>query len=825
MTESFRPWTWKIPEGGAGGKRGLIRQDGYARVSGQASYTKDICLPGMLHAKILISPYAHAKILNLDASEAEALAGVRDILKYCDPDIAEDNVRGIEPAAASYSILTLPGISDFYQHPMGVVVVADSEEVCDRALKLIKIEWEERPFILDMEESLKADAPKIMPEVKRLNRMAKEPNTASAEEVEIGDVKKGFAEADKVIEYTIKKAWNSPAGVEALSCVAQWQGDFLNLWVHHQVNPQGNLSGSSRRSLGTSGISSGRAAQPFTDWSKITVTFPYQGSLFGGLAWLSYSTAFIRLATLLAKRAAGKPVKLVFDESNFYCNGDDAGTYACKVGVKKDGTITAAQWDIVGVRNPIFDKTYECTAIPNLRGTNAWPFVNKGHQMCYRHGAHAAVPHGVMMDRVAAELGLDPTEVALKNDGCQGHNWAWVTQYQKDNGFPQRWSLKEVIDAGKKAIGWDRKWHAPGANRLANGRMHGLGFISINEWNWHPQSRSFPCLVLRDGTVNILGLHCDCGINVESGFRQCVASELGMKYEDILVQVQHSDVSTFDLAPPGGSWGTTSAVAELVIAARELKQKILGYAVHPGRGSDIRLTEQMLKQAQREIPAQLLEKLLAGFFPNKKPGELDIKDSEIYEIANPANKMPVKQVTNAFWARDPAIIHPVAGEISGLAADGKPDPTMYVMGRQAHFIEVEVDTDTGQVEVTNVVCVNDVGNIFNPEGAEGQQYGGAVMGLGRSIMEEKVFCPRSGVALNNNHIGYPIGTMNDYPPAECILNESHLGYSAYGAYGIGENVGAAMSGLSSAAIYNAIGKWVLDYPTSPDKVLKALGKI
>jgi CO/xanthine dehydrogenase Mo-binding subunit len=147
------------------------------------------------------------------------------------------------------------------------------------------------------------------------------------------------------------------------------------------------------------------------------------------------------------------------------------------------------------------------------------------------------------------------------------------------------------------------------------------------------------------------------------------------------------------------------------------------------------------------------------------------------------------------------------------------------MGRQAHFIEVELDAETGQVDVTNVVCVNDVGNTFNPEGAEGQQYGGAVMGLGRSITEEKVFCPRSGVALNNDHIGYQIGTMNDYPPAKCILNESHLGYSAYGAYGIGENVGAAMSGLSSAAIYNAIGKWVLDYPTSPDKVLKALGKI
>jgi CO/xanthine dehydrogenase Mo-binding subunit len=808
MTEPFRPWTWKIPEGGAGGKRGLIRQDGYARASGQAAYTRDIYLPGMLYAKILTSPYAHARIASMDTIEARALTGVRDILTYDDPDIAEDNAQGIEPAARAYNILTLPRTGDFYQHPMGVAVVADTEEICDRALKRIKIQWEERSFVLDMQESLKPGAPKIMSEVKRLLPTAKEPNTVATEEVEIGDVKKGFAEADKVIEYTIKRAWNTPAGVEALSCVAQWQGDFLDLWVHHQVSPQGNLSASTRKQ--TSGITTGPAARPFTDWSKITLTFPFQGSLFGGLAWLGYSTAFVRLATVLARRAGGQPVKLLYDESNFYCNGDEAGTMACKVGVKKDGTITAAQWDSVGVRNPIFDKTYECTAIPNLRGTHEWPFVNKGFQTCFRHGAHACVPHGVMMDRVAAELGLDPTEVALKNDGCRGHHWDWVTQYQKDNSFPQRWSLKEVIDAGKKAIGWDQKWHAPGAKKLANGKMHGLGFFSINEWDWRIANRSLACLVLREGIVNILGLHSDCGINTESGFRQCVASELGMKYEDVLVQEQRSEVGTYDLAVPGGSWGTPSTAPGLVAAARELKQKILGYAVLPRPN---------LNSRKEETPQP-------ACFPDKKPQDLDIKDSEIYERANPANKIPVREVAEAFWNIDPAIVHPALGRASmGLTSDGKPDPTMYVMSRQAHFIEVEVDTETGQVGVTNIVCVNDVGNIFNPEGAEAQQYGGAVMGLSRSAMEEKVFCPRSGVALNNNHIGYHIGTMNDYPPASCILNESHLGYSAYGAYGVGENVGAALSGVSSAAIYNAIGKWVLDYPTSPDKILRALGKI
>ena len=804
MAENYRPWTWEVPEAHESIKRDMIpRQDAHDRVSGQAVYTRDIRFPGMLYAKILTSPYAHAKIISMDTSQAEALIGVRDILKFDDPDVADENVTGGDHASA-LNILTLPGIGDFYSHPMGVVVVADSEEICDRALRLIKIEWEERPFILDMEESLKPDAPKIMSEVVRLRSTAKEPNTILTGEEEFGDVKKGFAEADKIVEYTIKRGVNSPAGVEAMACVAQWRGDFLDIWVHDQKNPQSNLSS---YGSGMFGSTEGRKPNPaFTHWSKITVALPYQGSWFGGLAWLSYSTCFHRLAVILAKRAAGKPVKLLFDESNFYCNGDEAGTYKCKVGAKRDGTITAYHWHMIGVRNPAVDKTYECTGIPNIRGTQEWAFTNEGHAMCFRHGAASCVPHQVMFDLVAVEFGLDPTEVALKNDGCRGHYWDWVTQYQKDNGFPQRWSLKEVIDKGKKAIDWDRKWHAPGAKKLANGRMHGMGFMSINEWHWGAGSR-LACLMLREGKVAIVGMRCDMGIDTESGFRRCVAAELGLKYEDTVVQQRRSDNGIYRFSNPGGSLGTVSTVPQLIIAARELKQRILQAAVTPRPGFMMR-------------PAQ------PAMFPGKKPEDLDIKDSMVFEKANPDNKKSITDVLGpSMDGDDSGIAHPVAGAVSGLTSDGKPDRTNYIMSRQAHFIEVEVDTETGQVDITNTVCVNDVGHCFNPEGVMGQQYGGAVMAFGRSATEEKVFCPNTGVGLNYDHMYYHIGTMNDHAPVQCILNESHLGYSAYGAYGIGENVGASLSAITSSAIYNATGKWILDFPTTPDKVLKALGKI
>ena len=654
----------------------------------------------------------------------------------------------------------------------------------------------------------------------RLDPTAREPNTVQTEEVEIGDVEKGFAEADKIIEYEIKRAVNSPAGVEAMVCIAQWHGDFLDLWLHHQHDMSEILSSESVLTQAWDLVGRDESTRPqispdyrpatrsdyqppFTHWSKITLTYPYQGSVFGGLSWLAYSLNFIRLAVKLAKRANGRPVKLLYDESNFYCGGDESGTYTCKVGARKDGEITAYHWNMVGIRNPAKDKTPECTTIRNIRSSQQWAFTNRGYMESVRHGAPACVPHNIMFDRVAAEFGLDPTEVALRNDGCNGHDWNWVTQYQKDNGFPQRQSLKEVIDRGKEAIQWNQKWHPPGTGKLANNKMHGLGFMSINEWGVGLRgilADGYSCLILRDGKVAVVGMRCDPGVDTESGFRQCVASEIGLRYEDTVIQERRSDNHVYHFAEPGGSYGTISTTPQLTLAARQLKQKILQYAV-----------------AERPQGA--------AFFPGKRPEDLDIRDSRIFEKANPQNSKSVTEVANAFWDKDPAIAHPVVLDITGLTSDGKPDKHLYMMSRQAHFIEVEVDTETGEVAVVNLVCVNDVGHVFNPKGAEGQQYGGAYMALGRNRTEEKICCPRTGVGLNYDHIGYQLGTMNDYPVIQCILNESHQGYSTYGSCGIGENIGASISGIVAGAVYNAIGKWILDFPITPDKVLKALDTI
>lgn len=197
----------------------------------------------------------------------------------------------------------------------------------------------------------------------------------------------------------------------------------------------------------------------------------------------------------------------------------------------------------------------------------------------------------------------------------------------------------------------------------------------------------------------------------------------------------------------------------------------------------------------------------------------------IYEKANPSRTMPVSSISTGFFCSNPIIAHPDIDGVLTMNSETMPGQPIYIMSRQAHFIEAEVDTETGMVFVTQVVCVNDIGHLFNRKGAEAQQYGGAIMGLGKSATEEKIYCPNTGVGLNFDLINYHIGTMNDYPTVQCYLKESHLGYGPYGSNGIGENVGASMAAITSSAIYNAIGKWILDYPITPDKVLKALGKI
>lgn len=764
--EEYTPWLWPVPEGGVIGKRGVRRLDGYEKASGKGTYTRDVYRPGMLYAKAFLSPYAHARIKSMNTSKAEALPGVTAVLRYDDPEISW-NVSwagwGTPPVPS-----ILPDTADWYAAPMGAVVVADSEAIVDEALKLIEIEWEELPVIVDWNEALKPGAPLIRPDKNPDSNLIGE----SIEEH--GDVEEGFAEADNITEFTSNNEEDVWACTEALSGVAEWKEDYLEVWYHGQCPARAHQDLSRHVSM-----------------DKIRVYPMYNGGFFGGLTWLGYPAVFSNFAAIAARRV-GRPVKMLFDQSHFHGTGQVPGRYNFKVGFKDDGTVTAVEIHSVYCESSL-SKLWAATRIPNLYLVKTKPYVNRAPQVCYRHGGVASAIMTMVFDHVAGELGMDPTEMALKNDGCNGHDMAWVNENVKaPQGFdPTRDSLKEVLEVGKKAIDWKNKWHAPGTKKLPNGKMHGIGFTWIPGWSHSPGQSTTGIKITYDGTVNILCRHGDGGWVAETTDAQVVADELGLKYEDVTYRAAWDPA--FDAKPGGGSSGMIGTLASMVRSARKAKQLLLKYAVEP--------------QSRGKPP----------FFPDKTPEELDVRNSEIFEKANPENKFPVVEVVRAFSTRRQGPF---------FAWDFSPPVTVtkYIMIRQCYFMEVEVDTETGKVEVTRVVVVNDVGKVMNPEACNGQQYGGSYMGIGRSNTEEVFFDPKTGVKLNGNLIGYAIPLMNDVGPIDTHLVETGLSYGAYGTAGIAENSAAVECTLTGPAVYNALGVWVDEFPTTPEKVLKALGK-
>ncbi|MBI4766529.1 MAG: xanthine dehydrogenase family protein molybdopterin-binding subunit [Deltaproteobacteria bacterium] len=787
------------------GKRGPRRVDGLHKAGGRADYTMDVQLPGMLYMRFLTSPYPHAKILSLDTVRAEGAAGVRAVLRYDDPELPESaDLGGHVPQAEP----VIPGTVHFQGQECGAAVAAETEDLAEEALRLIHIEWEVRPFVLEAEEASKPEAPLAYPELFSWGNVYNEVLLGEAfSDIKKGDVEKGFAEAEKIVEFRSERRLHTWIGPERPCGVFRWNGDTAEIWVKQQ-RPH-----IAKRLVSTwFGI-------PTT---KILVHCLYQGASFGGWSQVSWNFGGHYCAALLARRT-GRPVKWTFTRREDFFGGEmDEGTYTLKVGAKKDGTITAVEGRAVLANQqwPVFHflkHLVENTRIPNLYGKFLTVMTNKGPNVPTRCEQNANThTQSLVFDHIANALNLDPTEVALKNDGAFGHDTEWLNQQKKERGFQVRDSLKECIEKGKKAIDWDNKWHPPGTKKLPNGRMHGLAFTWAHEWDDSGGSSEMAIRIERnDGTASILAMGCDNGVDAENSYCRIAADELGMKLEDVYYNPR-VDPGFFRMTPDSS---TNMAVNGFAIrnAARILKRQILEAAAAP------------VAQTQRGI--------FPSFFPETKPEDLDIRDSLIY-----LKKDPSKRVSLAEFVGPSKDAGPMSGnENLGLRTpfslplfaygyhvqDGTYNPEhLYTkFCRQAHFMEVEVDPETGEVIVTQVVNVNDVGKAINPMSCHGQQYGGTYMGVGRGLTEEVIYDPVTGVMLNGNLLDYKISTILDIDgPIETILVETGLGYGPYGVVGIGEDIGTVVPALLGPAVFNALGVWIDDFPITPNRILKALGK-
>jgi xanthine dehydrogenase molybdenum-binding subunit len=480
-----------------------------------------------------------------------------------------------------------------------------------------------------------------------------------------------------------------------------------------------------------------------------------------------------------------------------------------------DGTITAVKVKTVYENMAIqaVGHFFENTRVPNLESETTLVQVNKGptHALrCEQMPCSFCLTH--VFNHVAAELGMDPTEVALKNDGVEGRDLAYLTEFKKAKGFPVRDSLRECIESGKKLISWDEKWHLPGTKRLPNGRMHGMSFTWTHEWDDTRGAAAAAVMIQADGTVNIIGLRSDVGVNAETAYCQIVAEELGMKPEDVFFR--QGDDTHLPLMTPDGSCNLATNGYLMQKLGRMAKEKLLELAT----------TE--FNVIEYEVPPA---------FPGFSPSDLDVRDSVVFVKADPSNSKTVQDVVldvgggimrnkldyAAIQHTSHAPVYVWAWHRQGRFGieEGR-----HRLCRQAHFCEVEVDTDTGEIIIKKVVNVNDVGKAMSPEGVEGQQYGGTYMGIGRNRCEEYIWDEKTGVLLNGNLCDYKFATMNDIEALDTHIVETGMGYGPYGSVGVGEVVATVTTYMLEGAVYNAIGKWVDDAPLTPDKVLKALGK-
>jgi xanthine dehydrogenase molybdenum-binding subunit len=780
------------------GKKQIRRLDGIEKVSGRARYTIDVQLPGMLHMKLLLCPYPHAEIRSMDTTKAEALPGVRGILRYDDPELPEvADLGGHGPTA----IPVLSHIAYFEGEPVGLAIAAETEAIAEEALGLVNVEWVQRPFVLDVEEALKPDAPLANPE-------GFPEGNLEVEHVEgHGNVEKGFKEAERILEFKASRTLHTYVSPERPCGVVRWNGEYPEFWQKHQRPHEAKRA-----------IHSWFGQIPM---NRIQLNFLYQGATFGGWTQFYWKQGPDYCAALLAKRT-GRPVKFTFSRrQDFYGGSMDEGNYYFKVGFKNDGTITAVQvtghfsnpqWEGFGPGTHFEDNT----RIPNLKAPRKVIKVNKGPNTAVRcEQLPNTLAFTLVMDRVAAELNMDPIEVALKNDGAKGHGKGWMIEQKKEMDFTPKDSLAECLKKGKPAIDWDNKWHAPGAKKLPNGRMHGIAFTWTHEWDDSCGSGEIAMRVERDdGTVSILGQRCDNGVNADTTYCQLAADEIGMHVEDVFYR-QHRDVPFYPMCPDSSTNMSVNGWA-VRHCARLLKAKLLQAAVSP------RAVTQ-----RGDYPP---------FFPDCKEDDLDIKDSVIYVKKDPSRKLSVADLVGVSAEAGPLSFHELYGaERHPFSVPIFAHAYQAQIGcykgfrpkwcRQVHFMEIELDTDTGEILVTNVVNVNDVGKVISPETCAGQQYGGTYMGVGRALWEEIVHDPVTGVMLNGNLLDYKIATIGDCGPIDTHLVETRQGYGPYGVVGLGEDIATVIPALLCPAVYNAIGVWIYDFPITPAKVLRALGKI
>ena len=735
----------------------------YSIATGMAKYGCDYVLPDMLHAKFLRSPYGRVKIKKMNISKAMALEGVVDIVTWDDPDVISINPGLTHPPVHTMAGIHGPLIPDEAEtedEEIGAVVVAVTPEICDEALKLIDVEWDMLPSIVDALDGLKPGAPIIKHDPKDL-----------VTNFTAGDVEAGFKESDNILEF-------------------DWGHSRM---VSHIPNPNGSVAWWAQDTLGSpgltlciEGISPTWGAFQLLPLYNLTFDKLYRGTTFQGGKYCDWIIRRSQLITPLLARRTGRPVRCVNERQNDYYPANPQRYSHVKIGFKRDGTITAFEESTIGDSGAPEETVslmagfearfspFNTTRCVNQKSRFQQVYTNSGRNTLSQTSPFNWDSMTIAEQIVAEKLGMDVIDVALKN--------VHGPSSQQDPGIPP--GLKMCVDIGKKAMNW--KWHPAGTKRLSDGRMHGLSFRYALSPRHAQQPYTATVTIQADNKVYIPLKGPWTGTYSADACALVVAEEMGAKVEDVILLYDNKAIFT---PVGGGSDGTTASAWVMKEAAVRCKKLLLEWAAR------------------------------SRVF-NARPEDLDTKDTMVYLKSDPGKAYPFGKfiadegfgdhdldITATYFGRPPETTWHKGGHILD---------TM-----NTSYCEVAVDTETGETEVTKYVVVCDPGKVMRLTSFEGQLHQAMFFSHGGGLLEDLIYDKATGVKLSTNMFEYKKPTMLDLGPIDTYAVETRSGNACYGATGISHCMAAPL--LPVCAVANAIGKWI-EPPATPDKVLKALGK-
>lgn len=752
------------------GKR-IPKSDAQEKVTGKAIYIQDLKIPGMLWGKILYSPHPHARILNIDTSEAEKLPGVKAVLTgYNIPTIKFGFYKDNTPLKSNKVCSCRDEVA---------AVAAIDPDTAEEAINLIKVEYELLPPVFDPEEAMKEGAPLIHED--HLGGKEKKPTNVLniPWKLVAGDVEEGRKNSDYVAEDRFKVTWVTHCCMGTSGCIAQFD-TRNNLTIYSNTQIPSLAQRDFTEALSAMGLQG----------KKVRLIKATIGGAFGSKLD-TYPYEYI--AILLAYRTR-KPVKIIFsrEEEFFATSPRQAAIIEISQGCKKDGTLTFRDVRMVldngaytswGATTPsvMMMPISSLYKVPHVRYVAKCVYTNNTYSQAFRGYGNPQATFAIesQIDSLAEMAGIDPLDFRLRNANTPGE----VT--------PQRFKigtcgLRECIDTVAQRLDW----------RQNRGRRDGRGvgmasMIHVGGGARVYKSDGCGTLIKVDdfGTVNVITGATDMGQGADTVIAQIVAEELGVRIQDVVVTHTDTDICPWDV---GAHASRTTFVA----------------------GNSARM-------AARKVKEQLLE--VASKSLGEAPEHLEIRDRMVFSKIDPEKKSPLGKVLRAAH-------YTTGGKM--VMAEYFYDPPNENLDKEfkgnlsvtyaygTHGVEVEVDKTTGQVKIQKYIAAHDVGRAINPMLLEGQVYGGAAMGIGYALMEQLVL--KNGKVINPDFRDYKILTAADVPDIEAVTIETEDPFGPFGAKGIGEPGLVPTAPAIANAIYDAIGVRIKDLPITPEKILAAL---